>query len=199
MQRQEFWSTTQCWSESTKEEKDGLNFKNNDNNRKETETQSTAWVTRLALSTHRRFKSLQKRIRRTRWDHESRKWTQIWRRLFVHEVSQKSVSRFVLIMIFRGTKEWSYFIELVDSNVDASEALRMTREKFPRSVVEQMNKDLRNHGIERDWTDHWCNQRRNRFLARLLQRHKQRRTTQSNRTDLDVVRQSKLQTEWMIK
>jgi hypothetical protein len=53
-------------------------------------------------------------------------------------------------MILRGTKEWNYFIELVDSNVDASEALRMTREKFPRSVVEQMNKDLRNHGIERD-------------------------------------------------
>jgi hypothetical protein len=53
-------------------------------------------------------------------------------------------------MILRGSKEWNFFIELVDSNVDASEALRMTREKFPRSLVDQMNKDLRKNGIERD-------------------------------------------------
>jgi len=53
-------------------------------------------------------------------------------------------------MILRDSKEWNYFIALVDSNVDASEALQITREKYPRSLVDQMNRDVRNNGIEKD-------------------------------------------------
>jgi len=53
-------------------------------------------------------------------------------------------------MIKQGTEEWNFFIALVDSNVDASEALQITREKYPRSLVDQMNRDVRNNGIEKD-------------------------------------------------
>lgn len=52
--------------------------------------------------------------------------------------------------LVRNSKEWNYFIALVDSNVDACEALKMTREKFPLSLVDQMNQDLKRFGIEKD-------------------------------------------------
>lgn len=51
-----------------REEEDGLNskIKNNDNNREETEIESVAELTRLALSKNRRLTRIQKRIRTTR-------------------------------------------------------------------------------------------------------------------------------------
>jgi len=53
-------------------------------------------------------------------------------------------------MIKMTSQEWIYFMSLVDQNIPAEDALYFTREKFPRSLLEQMNKDLRQHGIERD-------------------------------------------------
>ncbi len=52
--------------------------------------------------------------------------------------------------LVRNSKEWDFFIELVDSNVDATEALRMTREKFSTSLVDQMKSDVKRFGIEKD-------------------------------------------------
>lgn len=53
-------------------------------------------------------------------------------------------------MITRGTKAWSFFIALVDDHVSPDEALRMTRKRFAKTIVEQMTDDLKKYGTEKD-------------------------------------------------
>jgi hypothetical protein len=54
-------------------------------------------------------------------------------------------------MITKGTEAWNYFIALIDSHVSPDEALRMTRSRFAiRDLVDQMNNDLNENGIEKD-------------------------------------------------
>lgn len=53
-------------------------------------------------------------------------------------------------MIKMTSQEWLYFISLVEQNIPAEDALHFTRTRYPRTIEEQMTKDLRNYGIERD-------------------------------------------------
>jgi len=53
-------------------------------------------------------------------------------------------------MLTKGTEAWSFFIALVDDHVTPDEALRMTRKRFARTIVDQMTDDLKQYGTEKD-------------------------------------------------